>query len=682
MAGGKGGSQTTTVEVPEYIEEAAKRNLARADRISRIGYTPYYGPDVAAFTPLQEASMQNLAGAAGAFGLVTPAGGPMSGMPQATTFGGVRGYSSGDLYDAAIDELARRRPAQKSYIDSLFIDPYAGTMGANVAPLVDYSSLGTLEDIREAERQNAIDVAAATAAPSTSINVAGATVGDIDAGVGDIDAAYTVTDRPEFVSNIYQPETDPYGPTINISNVLDASNEMTTEPITITNQETGETINVMPPAVPAAGGTAPVVGDVIDNAALEAAQNAVVEEAFDNFGAVLQAGQAGILTPEQVAAANPAFNAEIALANAATPVTVEAPQGSYTVPAGSLGSADFAAATGATYTPPATPSDLGTFTGGGTGVNTSSLTGTTTPYSSVEDLAEQYSMAGQSAAAAGIRNIGGAYAQSPAGSGELVETRYNPETGQSEIISVSPSADQIAAEAAMGLDPFGGAGPTVGAEETFGADLFRSLTDPSYDPEGTVLSRALDNLSGSTPAVTPPASQPSSDDGPSVIQTGVPIASGTVFNKADDPIVVYDGKQMNQSQADQLAQAKSESAVPLEAFGGAGDDDVGPSSSSDDGCVIATHAVSSGGFTPSMKREAVVWCMNVLHDKWWGEAIRRGYRYLGRKKIEQGKAHEHYAEFRDYIAFANGKKRTLKGAINFMFRTAQFFAVGLVKKDA
>jgi hypothetical protein len=83
-----------------------------------------------------------------------------------------------------------------------------------------------------------------------------------------------------------------------------------------------------------------------------------------------------------------------------------------------------------------------------------------------------------------------------------------------------------------------------------------------------------------------------------------------------------------------------------------------------------------------MKREAVVWCMNVLHDKWWGEAIRRGYRHLGRKKIEQGKAHEHYQEFRDYIAFANGKKRTLKGAINFTLRTAQFFAVGLIKKEA
>jgi len=100
------------------------------------------------------------------------------------------------------------------------------------------------------------------------------------------------------------------------------------------------------------------------------------------------------------------------------------------------------------------------------------------------------------------------------------------------------------------------------------------------------------------------------------------------------------------------------------------------------GCVVATHAVESGAFTPNMKREAVVWCMNALHGKWWGEAVRRGYRHLGKKKIEQGKAREHYQEFRRYIAFASGKKRDVRGAITFALRTAQFFAVGLIKKDA
>ena len=107
-------------------------------------------------------------------------------------------------------------------------------------------------------------------------------------------------------------------------------------------------------------------------------------------------------------------------------------------------------------------------------------------------------MAGASASAAGIRNIGGAYAQSPAGSGDLVETRYNPDTGQSEIIGVS-QFEPITSEqrdfqsqlfAADDVSEF----LPPQAEDTFGADLYRSLTDPTYDPEGTVLSRALDGL--------------------------------------------------------------------------------------------------------------------------------------------------------------------------------------------
>ena len=113
--------------------------------------------------------------------------------------------------------------------------------------------------------------------------------------------------------------------------------------------------------------------------------------------------------------------------------------------------------------------------------------------------------------------------------------------------------------------------------------------------------------------------------------------------------------------------------------GGGGTDSAGRSSRS---CVVATHAVNSGAFSPATKREAVVWCMKALHGKWWGEAVRRGYRYCGNKKIEQGKAREHYGEFRRYVDFASGKKRTLRGALTFTLRTAQFFAVGLVKRDA
>ena len=58
--GGKGGKQTTEVKIPEWLEGAARTNMARADEIAKIGYTPYYGPDVAAFTPMQQAAFQQI----------------------------------------------------------------------------------------------------------------------------------------------------------------------------------------------------------------------------------------------------------------------------------------------------------------------------------------------------------------------------------------------------------------------------------------------------------------------------------------------------------------------------------------------------------------------------------------------------------------------------------------------
>ena len=96
------------------------------------------------------------------------------------------------------------------------------------------------------------------------------------------------------------------------------------------------------------------------------------------------------------------------------------------------------------------------------------------------------------------------------------------------------------------------------------------------------------------------------------------------------------------------------------------------------GCVIATHAVNSGAFTKDTKREAVRWCVKNLHGTWWGEAIRRGYRYYGQKAIEEGKAKNHYQEFKDYVAFGTGKRRTLKTGWTFVYRSIQFFIRGLI----
>lgn len=169
--GGAGGSQTTSVQIPEYIEAAAQRNLNKAERISQLGYVPYYGPDVAAFTPMQQAAMQNVAGAASAFGLAAPTGQDVYGMPAPTEYaGGIQGYSSAPMYQQAVDQLALYRPAQKSYIDSFFIDPYTGAYGSNVQAPIDYTGYST--GAQQQREQQAFDLAMSMRQPGSTLTQA------------------------------------------------------------------------------------------------------------------------------------------------------------------------------------------------------------------------------------------------------------------------------------------------------------------------------------------------------------------------------------------------------------------------------------------------------------------------------------------------------------------------------
>ena len=129
MSGGKGGSTTSEIRVPDYIEGAARRNLDKADAISQVGFTPFYGADVASFVPLQEAAFQNTADVADAFGMATPRSptdimGNM-GAPQ-TYANGVTGYSSAPMFQDAVDTLGYFRPNQKALLDSFFVNPYTG----------------------------------------------------------------------------------------------------------------------------------------------------------------------------------------------------------------------------------------------------------------------------------------------------------------------------------------------------------------------------------------------------------------------------------------------------------------------------------------------------------------------------------------------------------------------------
>jgi len=134
--GGKGGSETTETTIPDWIKQPAIRNLQRAEDVQRIEYMPYYGPDVAAFTPTQNAAFDANIGAGEAFGLLAPGHGltATSGMPTPTDWDGFTGYSSQPMYESALAELKAKQPGAVAQYDALF--------GANVPTQRNYSGGG------------------------------------------------------------------------------------------------------------------------------------------------------------------------------------------------------------------------------------------------------------------------------------------------------------------------------------------------------------------------------------------------------------------------------------------------------------------------------------------------------------------------------------------------------------
>ena len=127
--GGKGGSQSTQVKLPRWLNQAAQRTVARGEEAAQIGYTPWTGPDVAAFTPMQNAALQGTDAMASAFGM--PTSGGATGMPAPTTFaGGVQGYGSSGLYQQGLAGLPQ---GQYDAIRRMFINPQTG---AAPTPLV------------------------------------------------------------------------------------------------------------------------------------------------------------------------------------------------------------------------------------------------------------------------------------------------------------------------------------------------------------------------------------------------------------------------------------------------------------------------------------------------------------------------------------------------------------------
>lgn len=131
MSSSMGGSQTTSAEIPAYLDAAAQDVVNQAAQAASVGYMANPNAGVAAFTPMQVSAMTANNTGMNAYGL----GGvedPMAGMPQAVNLGGgVMGYRSYPIYRNSQQDWRRQNPGQGQAYDQMFVDPKAkGGQGA------------------------------------------------------------------------------------------------------------------------------------------------------------------------------------------------------------------------------------------------------------------------------------------------------------------------------------------------------------------------------------------------------------------------------------------------------------------------------------------------------------------------------------------------------------------------
>jgi hypothetical protein len=160
--GGKGGKQSTEVEIPKWLEDAAKSNMAFGEQAAGLGFRPYFGADIAAPTPMQQAAFANTGQAANAFGVAGGGMTGMEGMPTPQTFeGGVQGYSSAPMYEQSLAALQQNAPGQYDAIREMFINPQTGAQpaapfGAPVAPatsMAPVAAASVLPTVTDHERR-------------------------------------------------------------------------------------------------------------------------------------------------------------------------------------------------------------------------------------------------------------------------------------------------------------------------------------------------------------------------------------------------------------------------------------------------------------------------------------------------------------------------------------------------
>tara|TARA_R110002124_G_scaffold271103_1_gene439892 strand:+ start:52 stop:2100 length:2049 start_codon:yes stop_codon:yes gene_type:complete len=190
----KGGSTTSSAEIPEWLENAGIQNINRANAVSQIGYTPYYGPEVAAFNPMQLQSMKTTGDAASAFGLAPQGFDATAGIPTPTNYaGGIQGYSSMPLYNESMAAFTAARPAQANAINSMFIDPFTGVAGSSDfgATVAQQEQMMDRDPVAQADYSININNTAAGGAATGTGGAATGTGGSGTGGLGGTGGAAT-----------------------------------------------------------------------------------------------------------------------------------------------------------------------------------------------------------------------------------------------------------------------------------------------------------------------------------------------------------------------------------------------------------------------------------------------------------------------------------------------------------
>lgn len=126
----KGGRESTDATLPGFFETAVQRGIGMGTDASQVGNVVYRGPDVAAFSPMQDAAFQGTQQAANAFGMNAGQG---NYMPSPVQAGGAVGYSAAPVYDDAMSNFKASSPGQANYIASFGIDPVTGQVGSRAA---------------------------------------------------------------------------------------------------------------------------------------------------------------------------------------------------------------------------------------------------------------------------------------------------------------------------------------------------------------------------------------------------------------------------------------------------------------------------------------------------------------------------------------------------------------------